>query len=182
MAAKGLSQRDMAVILECSLERVKAITSGRVAKFKPEEMRRLVQTLNLSAHWLATGEGPMFDEADGEVLGERVSSLKLISARIAALDLSEHEARIARDVAYGVAIGDAAVIRASLFDTALTPDERTLISGFRAASAEGRAAMLLATAGIAAQAPKVAQNFHAPVRQVAAGDIVNQVRSRREKK
>ena len=63
MAAAGLQQKDLAVVLEVSIDRVKSITSGKVQKLTQDETRRLVNTLNLSAHWLATGDGPMFNPA-----------------------------------------------------------------------------------------------------------------------
>ncbi len=60
MAAKSMSQQDLADLLGASLSRVKAITSDRVAKLKPEEIRALVEELHVSADWLATGHGAMF--------------------------------------------------------------------------------------------------------------------------
>ena len=42
-------------ILGVSLDRVKSLTSGRVAKLKPDEIKALVEDLHVSADWLATG-------------------------------------------------------------------------------------------------------------------------------
>ncbi len=67
MQARGLSQKQLAEVLGSSLQRIKFITTGRVGKLKPAEIRALVEQLRVNPVWLTTGVGEMFSApADGE--------------------------------------------------------------------------------------------------------------------
>lgn len=110
----GLKQKDLADVLGVTLDRVKSLTSGKVKKFDPDETRRLVQTLNLNAHWLATGSGAMFNPHGGEQLGSVLTQLKLSSARVLELGLEGDDAQAARDIATGVAAGNLAMVQSAL--------------------------------------------------------------------
>lgn len=66
MRAQGLSQKQLAEVLGSSLQRVKFITTGRIAKLTPAEIRALVEKLQVNPIWLTTGMGEMFSApADG---------------------------------------------------------------------------------------------------------------------
>lgn len=66
MQARGLSQKQLAEVLGSSLQRVKFITTGRIAKLTPAEIRALVEKLQVNPVWLTTGMGEMFSApADG---------------------------------------------------------------------------------------------------------------------
>lgn len=58
--AQGLTQKQLAEVLGTSLERIKSMTSGRVAKLTPTEIRALVERLQVNPAWLTTGVGEMF--------------------------------------------------------------------------------------------------------------------------
>ena len=80
MAAKGLTQQDLADLIGASLSRVKAITSGRVAKLKPDEIKALIEELHVSADWLATGAGPMFRPPKTEDQDDFAQRIQAVSA------------------------------------------------------------------------------------------------------
>ncbi len=66
----ALKQADLAEVLEVSLSRVKAMTSGRVKNLTREESQALIDKLGIRAAWLVTGEGSMFrkDETQDEFI------------------------------------------------------------------------------------------------------------------
>lgn len=160
-----LKQKDLAVVLDVPLQRVKRLTGGEVKKFTPDETRRLVQTLNLSAHWLATGEGPMFDAKGGQALGEKLSQLRLCSAAVSAMGLTGDTANAVRDIAYGVAIDDAEVVASGvkLLQPAPPADEQVLLESYRRCSQPARQTLIqtaaLLSAGMGPSPPaSVTQN------------------------
>ena len=68
----GLRQRDLADVLEVSLDRVKNLRSGRSAKLTQEEIAHLIKKLKIRALWLTAREGAMTeedkdDDEDGEI-------------------------------------------------------------------------------------------------------------------
>lgn len=62
MVAQGLNQREMADLLETSVDRIKSLSSGRTKNFTIEESQILVKVVGIRAEWLITGEGEMFSE------------------------------------------------------------------------------------------------------------------------
>lgn len=78
-----LQQKDLAEVLEVTIDRVKSLTSGRVKNLTREESEALIGKLDIRADWLITGEGPMF-QADEEAQGALVSRQQAIT-RTAAL-------------------------------------------------------------------------------------------------
>ncbi len=153
----NLKQADLVTVLDVSLSRVKAMTSGRVAKFTPEETRRLVQTLNLSAHWLATGEGPMFNTQGGQKLGEILTQLRLMTARLVEMEIDGPVASAVISIVHGVAEKDAHSLKDGLLQAAhamQTPDERALLDTYRRCTSEAKANLIqtaaLLSAGLSA--------------------------------
>ncbi len=64
MVEHKLKQADLAEVLDCSLSRVKAITSGRVKNLTRTESELLISKLGIRADWLLTGQGLMTTAAD----------------------------------------------------------------------------------------------------------------------
>lgn len=152
----NLKQADLVTVLDVSLSRVKAMTSGRVAKFTPEETRRLVQTLNLSAHWLATGEGPMFNTQGGQKLGEILTQLRLTTARLTEMEIDGPVASAVVSIVHGVAEKDAHSLKDGLMQAAYamqTPDERALLDTYRRCTHEAKANLIQTAALFAAGLP-----------------------------
>lgn len=131
MDAKSLTQRDLMDILGVSLDRVKSLTSGRVAKFKPEEIRALVEDLNVSADWLTTGSGPMFRVVARETQDEFARRMQVVDdlgAVVDALPLSAFEKVRIKAALTGDVGQDAARIAAPL---ALSPEEQLMLDRYR---------------------------------------------------
>lgn len=154
----GLKQKDLADVLGVTLDRVKSLTSGKVKKFDPDETRRLVQTLNLNAHWLATGSGAMFNPHGGEQLGSVLTQLKLSSARVLELGLEGDDAQAARDIATGVAAGNLAMVQSALevLRHKPEPNEQLLLDSYHRCTPQAKSNLIqtavLLSAGMAAAA------------------------------
>ena len=79
---KDLTQRELAEHLEINASTVANIEAaiGKTQRDIPKSMMRaLVEKMNVNAHWLLTGQGPMFlDDKDEEraVTGYRIPVLK----------------------------------------------------------------------------------------------------------
>ncbi len=63
MTAQGLTQKEMAEVLNTSLDRIKSLATGRTKNFTIEESQILVKKLGIRAEWLVTGEGDMYLES-----------------------------------------------------------------------------------------------------------------------
>ena len=59
-----LRQRDLAQVMEVSLDRVKNLRSGRATKLTQEEISHLIKKLNIRALWLTAREGNMTADMD----------------------------------------------------------------------------------------------------------------------
>lgn len=159
MTSMSLQQKDLAVVLDVPLDRVKSLTSGKVKKLSSDETRRLVQTLNLSAHWLATGEGPMFDAQGGQALGRQLSQLRMCSAAVNAMGLMGEVGAGVRDIAYGVAINNSDVVLSgvAILQPALPQDEQVLLDSYRRCNAEARNNLIQTAALLSAGIPVIHQ-------------------------
>lgn len=143
MDAKSLSQRDLMDILGVSLDRVKSLTSGRVAKLKPDEIKALVEDLHVSADWLATGTGPMFrpqQAEDQDAFAQRMQAVSAMGAVVDALPLPEPERSRLKVLLTGDPAHDGALIAQALAG-GLKPDEAALLDNYRHASPEGKKAI-----------------------------------------
>ena len=56
----NLTQKDLAITLNKSIDRIKNIENGRVKKLHPEEISILSKKYNINPDWLLTGEGEMY--------------------------------------------------------------------------------------------------------------------------
>ena len=100
MRARGLSQKQLAEVLGASLERVKSLTTGRVAKLAPAEIRALVERLQVNPVWLTTGVGEMFTAPADGTAGAPMSIEDFFMNRLQALaDAGAGEAELDREVA-----------------------------------------------------------------------------------
>lgn len=130
-------------ILGVSLDRVKSLTSGRVAKLKPDEIKALVEDLHVSADWLATGTGPMFrpqQAEDQDAFAQRMQAVSAMGAVVDALPLSEPERARLKVLLTGDPAHDGALIAQALAGC-LKPDEAALLDNYRHASPEGKKAI-----------------------------------------
>lgn len=183
----GLKQKDLADVLGVPLQRVKNLCAGNVQKLAADETRRLVQTLNLNAHWLATGTGAMFNPQGGEQLGSVLTQLKLSSARVVELGLEGDDAQAARDIATGVAAGNLAMVVAALevLRHKPAPDEQQLLDTYRRCTPQARGILIqtaaMLSAGLAAQRESN-QTINAPVGGHVAGGNVSISKVNKNKK
>jgi hypothetical protein len=188
MSACGLKQKDLGDVLQVPLDRVKSLTSGKVKKLNPDETRRLVQTLNLSAHWLATGEGPMFNTQGGQKLGEILTQLRLTTARLAEMEIDGPVASAVVSIVHGVAEKDAHSLKDGLMQAAYamqTPDERALLDTYRRCTGEAKANLIqtaaLLSAGMPVNSGSTPTNaptisigrIHGDQSQITSGNITN---------
>ncbi|MDF9442573.1 XRE family transcriptional regulator [Stenotrophomonas acidaminiphila] len=110
MAAKKLSQREMADLLGVSVDRVKSLTSGRVKKLAPQESKALVEKLHVSGNYLATGAGEIFQTPGEVALERRLTVLGETSATARQLEMPMREQELIRDILYGVAMRDSPLL------------------------------------------------------------------------
>lgn len=72
--------QEIADLMGISVDRAKSLSTGRVKKFKPEEMQVLVDKLGIDSYWLMTGEGSMFGKSPIENDALSVDEEMLLSA------------------------------------------------------------------------------------------------------
>lgn len=142
MEARRLTQQDLADLIGSSLSRVKAMTTGRVARLKPDEIRALVEDLHVSADWLATGKGapfrrPVPKESADEFAG-RMRAINLIANLLDAMPLPEAVRDKTRVLITGDPEQDGKII-AQAFD--LPPDEAALLDNYRNSHEAGKDAL-----------------------------------------
>ncbi|MGH8044582.1 MAG: helix-turn-helix domain-containing protein, partial [Stenotrophomonas sp.] len=68
----GFRQVDLAESLGVSVDRVKSLTTGRVKKLSPDELRALVEKLHVRPEFLTTGDRPVFLRPEDAELGRRM--------------------------------------------------------------------------------------------------------------
>lgn len=157
-----LKQKDLVEVLEVSLSRVKAMTSGRVKNFTREEIELLVGKLGIRAEWLITGEGSMFqDDEPQEDLVDRMRSINHARAMVDALPLGDQEKLRLKAVMTGDAKVDGEAIANEMAKTLvqtypvsgatlLSARESALIDNYRA-SPEAAKQALETTSAVLAQ-------------------------------
>ena len=84
-----LGQKQLAVVLEVPLHRVKSLTSGRVQKLTREESEALITKLKINPEWLITGEGPMVEDETQDEFISRMQAINHMNAVVSALPLNE---------------------------------------------------------------------------------------------
>lgn len=129
MASRGLSQRDLAQLLDVSLDRVKSLTAGRVQKLAPAEAKALVEKLHVHGEYLATGKPPIFKRPNEMELERRMEAIG--SANKISHQVQDQSARheVQRQV-FEALVGS------------LDAREQHLLSCFRRADERGKVAVL----------------------------------------
>ena len=64
MIAQDLTQKELADLLNTTVDRIKSLATDRAKNFSIEESRILIKNLGISAEWLVTGEGGMYVETE----------------------------------------------------------------------------------------------------------------------
>lgn len=162
MKSLGLSQADLAEVLEVSIDRVKSLTSGRVKKLTREESEFLVDKLEIRAEWLITGDGPMLQDSEPQdELVERMRAINQARVMIDALPLDDSGKIHLKAIMTGDAKTDGDAIAAemakSLYQryppagatTVLTARESALIDNYRASPEDGKQALETTSAALA---------------------------------
>lgn len=123
--AKGLTQKDLAEVLDVPLDRIKSLTSGKVQKLTQAEAKALVAKLHVRAQHLATGEGPLFMSPQELELERRLGAIA--TATKAAMKVKDKRA--------GYAVQDM-VFKAIV--ESLTTEEQGLVQNYRLCSVSDR--------------------------------------------
>lgn len=110
MAALGLNQQALARELGVSLDRVKSLTSGRVAKLAPSELAVLTERLHVNPYFLTTGVGSVLVPQEARGFEDKLAALKAAAAKVAVLNLPDAYRALVRDVLFAVEIQDAEAV------------------------------------------------------------------------
>lgn len=155
MHEHALKQVDLAEVLEVSLSRVKAMTSGRVKNLTREESELLIGKLGIRAEWLVTGEGPMHEDAESqdEFVG-RMQAINRMHALIQAMPVREITKKRLSALMTGDPVQDGPLVARALMEEAqgvelvtgqsvlpapeLPPRQRALLDNYEAADEAGK--------------------------------------------
>lgn len=114
MAETGLRQTALAEALGVPLDRVKSLTSGKVKKLAPEEMRAFVEKLHVRPEFLATGEGEVLRSSRERAFEDRLALMRDATATATSMELPGEYQDLVRDVIVGSALRNAEVIRVAV--------------------------------------------------------------------
>lgn len=124
-SALSLTQPKLAAALGVNVDRVKSLTSGKVAKLSQAEIKSIVENLHVNPGWLATGEGEMFQSTDEISLANRMGDLREATDAVQGMELSDERKRQVRDILYAVASGATNLIEQAL--SAVQPEGFVLV-------------------------------------------------------
>lgn len=136
-----------------------------------EEIDTLIETHGLSAAWVYSGNGPMFEGGAAEA--QRVEEFRELIDQVQAMTLHRNTRDAVERVLRGVVWGDPAVLESVIQQlSALDVTERDLLERYRYADPELKGAIqrLLLGASPAKRAP-IRQVFHGDVGQSVSGDV-----------
>lgn len=143
MRERGISQRELADVMGVDLSRVKNLCAGRLKKLTREEGEALIRKLHVRAHWLATGEGPMFESESERAFTSRIDKLGPVSKIAAKFGLSESEAHLLTEILFYTETGNVQRLRETMSKFAeLSPKESALLNYYRSSSEEARDALM----------------------------------------
>lgn len=138
MTACELTQRQLADVMGCSLDRVKGLTTGRVKKLSREESAALVRTLKIRGDWLATGEGPMFQSKNEQAFTNSLDILRAATEMATSMTrLSQPQQLTLQEIIYATVKKDVATLEKSL-NNVLSQAEANLLDNYRGSSEEGK--------------------------------------------
>ena len=114
MAACGLKQAALAQALDVPLDRVKSLTSGKVSKLTPKEMRAFVEKLHVRPEFLATGEGSVLLSDSDRQFEERLKVLREATDTATSLPLPRDYQGLVRDILVGSALRNPEMLRETI--------------------------------------------------------------------
>lgn len=135
MKEKGFKQVDLAELMGVSLDRVKSLTSGKTKNLKQEEAQALVKKLHIRGDWLATGEGPMFQDETERLLHQRLDQLSSVTNKVLATDLHEDQQRELQLILFALETNDSETLKkalSSLSKAGISQREAALLNNYRA--------------------------------------------------
>lgn len=143
LAACSLKQTELAEVLGVPLHRVKSLSSGKVQKFDRDEIRLLVEKLNLSGHWLTTGEGEMFRSASDQNFSNNQSALRQASDAVTTLDISDQRKQQVRDILFAVSSGKTELIEHAFAPLPMqSTDQLVLVPRYEVQASAGGGALI----------------------------------------
>ena len=148
MKALGLSQRQFADALGVPLQRIKSMTTGRIAKLSPDEIRTLVEEMQVNPAWLATGDGDMFLAPRQDAASPAMSTHDFFKTRLGAMcSTGASDAQIERETVLAACVS---VMEDMAFDT---EDLRIVLTLLTALAGTRPAALLARLRSAAAAGP-----------------------------
>jgi transcriptional regulator with XRE-family HTH domain len=143
MKVSGLKQQQLAEIMGVDLSRVKNLTAGRLQKLTREEGEALIRKLHVRAHWLATGEEPMFQTEAERRLESKLDQVRQVTRKASGRGLSTLDHGMLQEILYYVETGDNAALQ-EFFKrlTRLSPKEAALLDNFRHSPVEAQSALI----------------------------------------
>lgn len=145
--ALGLTQAQFAEALGVNLDRIKSLTSGKVAKLSQAEAKAMVENLHVNPAWLATGEGEMFQTQPERAFAGELATLRQATDAVTSLPISDEKKVLVRDILFAVASGksdliDAAVDRVASEATCIPPHELVMVPRYDVRASAGGGALI----------------------------------------
>lgn len=125
--ALNLTQPKLAEALGVNVDRVKSLTSGKVAKLSPAETKSMVENLHVNPGWLVTGEGEMFQSPTEKTFSSDLAVLRKTTDAIAELAISDNRKRQVRDILFAVAAGKIDLIEQAFSAVSNAPEGFILV-------------------------------------------------------
>lgn len=137
-----------------------------------EEIDTVIETHGLSAAWVYSGKGPMFE--GGQAEAARIEEFRELVDQLRAMKLRDNTRDAVERVLRGVVWGDPVAVEAVIEQlSALNVTERDLVARYRHADAELKGAierLLLGKSPVTERSFK--QTFHGEVSQVISGETI----------
>lgn len=138
-----------------------------------DEIDTLVETHGLSATWVYSGQGPIYE--GGETEAQRVEEFRELIDHVQAMRLHQNTRDAVERVLRGVVWGDPSAVEAVIEQlTALDVTERDMLQRYRYADPELKAAIERLLLGVSAKESAARQVFHGNVGQTVSGNATFQ--------
>lgn len=137
-SALNLTQIKLAEAMGVKVDRVKSLTSGKVAKLTQAETKSLVENLHVNPGWLATGDGDMFQSSSEQAFSNHLNSLQQATKAVMSLNLSDERKRQVRDILFAVSENKTELIERafSIFSTQAS-DQSVMVPRYDAKGSSG---------------------------------------------
>lgn len=150
MTERGLTQKGLAETMEVPLQRVKNLCGGWAKKLTREEGEALINKLNVSGNWLATGQPPMFRSETEQRAASVMAQLGSAAEAARSLGLNAEQGRVVMELLFFAQTGNPEAARQALAELAgLKPDEAALLDNYRNSPKEARDALKATSAALA---------------------------------